>query len=139
MRFINKLSIIVVVGLFQPFSPLWAADAAGAFRPMVDKTCGYLKQATAAYQQGNRPAAEIAGINAYFKAYDADIEIPVRTTLGNQHTFEMEQQFKGFIDALKVPGEVAKVQKMEQDLCAAVTADAVALTKEKVLPKQPNS
>lgn len=97
--------------------------------------CNQIKDAINFYKKGDVQKAQTQAIMSYFKGYDAELEPAVRITVGAEHVFEVEHQFRDFKNAITPNPDDKQIQAviaMGTKLCDTLYADAAALQAAKV-------
>ena len=131
---IKKLNLLLVLFPLTIFAAP-AKPVAKPWGPVAADVCQQLHQSVSYYNQNNIQKAHLTAVMAYFKHYDVNLEPAVRTVFGNQHVFNIENQFSQFPNAMSSNPDAKQKQhvaKLADSLCSQVMAEAVALNKNKV-------
>jgi hypothetical protein len=111
------------VGVAAPTSP-------DVWQPAAKKVCDQIDQALEFYRQADLKNARLNAIMSYFKGYDAEIEPAIRITLGGQHVFAIEHQFRDFAKAMTPNPDKKHLETVNQlglDLCKVMHEEAKIL------------
>ena len=124
--------------IFCPVSGIAAPSSPDIWKPAAEMVCDQINKALNFYRQSDLKNARLNAIMSYFKGYDAEIEPAVRVTLGGQHVFKVEHQFRDFANAMTPNPDKKHIETVNQlgaELCKAIHEDAKALNTAGV-PKQ---
>lgn len=121
---------ILFIILFFFTSSAIAQSSITTWQSIALGICNEINEALMAYQQNDIKSAHTKAMMAYFVGYDATLEPSVRTTLGSQHVFLVEQQFNHYARLLSSGFDIKQlslVSHTANELCHSVVNDAQAV------------